>query len=72
MDISSMKILGWSQELVDAVNVLKDIIDKGAVKDPPLKGVDTYRMDQFSSASINISHCPPVGQTYISLISEEE
>ncbi len=72
MDIHSMKKLGWSQELIDAVNALKDIIDKGAVKEPPLKGLDAYKIDQVSSASINISHYPPVGQTYIHFSTEED
>ncbi len=72
MDIDSMKTLGWSQDLVDAVNALKDIIDKGAVKEAPLRGFDDYRIDQVSSTSINISHYPPVGQTYIRLNSEED
>mgnify|MGYP001559852688 CR=1 FL=1 len=72
MDIHSMKTLGWSQNLVDAVNALKDIIDKGAVKEAPLKGLDAYKIDQVSSASIDISHYPLVGQTYIHLSSEED
>lgn len=73
MDIHSMKTLGWSQELVDAVNALKDIIDKGAVKEPSLKGLDACKIDQvISSSSINISHYPPVGQTYIHFNTEED
>ena len=72
MDIHSMKTLGWSQNLVDAVNALKDIIDRGAVKKPPLKGLDAYKIEQVSSASINISHYPPVGQTHIRFSSEED
>ncbi len=72
MDIHSMKKLGWSQELIDAVNALKDIIEKGAVKEPPLKGLDVYKIDQVSSASINISHYQPVGQTYIHFSTEED
>jgi len=72
MDISSMKTLGWSQELIDAVNALKDIIDKGAVKDPLLKGINAYKIDQVSSDSINISHYLSVGQTYISFSTEED
>jgi len=72
MDIQSMKRLGWSQELVDAVNALKDIIDEGAVKEPSLKGIDAYKIGQVSSASIDISHYPPVGQTYICFSTEEK
>ncbi|OHE61173.1 MAG: hypothetical protein A2Z47_11140 [Thermodesulfovibrio sp. RBG_19FT_COMBO_42_12] len=72
MDIHSMKTLGWSQELIDAVNALKDIIDEGAVKEPSLKGLDAYKIEQVSSASINISHYLPVGQTYIHFSTEED
>ncbi len=65
MDVTSMKALGWSQELIDAINELKTIVERGAVKDPRLSGLDTYNIDQFSSTSINISLFPPVGQTHI-------
>ena len=72
MDIHSMKTLGWSQELIDAVNELKDIIDRGAVKEPLLRGFDAYKIEQGSSTSINISNYPSVGQTYIYFNTEED
>ncbi|MDP2167304.1 MAG: hypothetical protein Q8J64_03105 [Thermodesulfovibrionales bacterium] len=65
MDINLMKTQGWSQELLDAINTLKDIVDKGAVKEPPLEGLSVYKIHQFSSASIDILNYSPVGLTSI-------
>lgn len=67
-----MKKLGWSQDLVDAVKGLSDIIATGSLKEVPLKGLDDYKIEQFSSTTINTSHYPSVGQTFISLNSLED
>lgn len=70
MDTNIMKKLGWSQELIDAINDIKNILDKGSVKDKPLMNIELYNKEHFNSTTINATHYLPVGHNYISIKRE--
>ena len=66
MDSEMMKRLNWPQDLIDAINGIKKIVDEGSINSSSLKGIDL--LNNISSAtSIDATLCSPVGRNYISL-----
>ncbi len=65
MDTNTMKKLGWSQDLIAAIENIKKLLDEGSVKDKPLMNIDPYNKISLGDTSINTSHYSPVGHNYI-------
>ncbi|MDO8282535.1 MAG: hypothetical protein Q7U10_07930 [Thermodesulfovibrionia bacterium] len=69
MNNDSMKKLGWSQELIDSVNKIKTIVDKGAVNDKIITESDFFKIISTVSTSINTSLSFPAGNSQVGLKS---
>lgn len=66
MDSEMMKKLKWPQDLIDAINSIKKIVDEGSIDSSSLKGID-LRNSTSSTTSIDATLYSPVGHNYISL-----
>jgi len=66
MDSDMMKKLNWSQDLINAINDIKKIVDEGSIDSDSLKSLDLLN-NISSTTSIDATFCSPVGRNYISL-----
>ncbi len=71
MDNELMGKLGWSKELVDSFNAIRNIIDESPLVKEPYDIVGSYKREGLDSSSIIISNSLPVGHNYISFVNEE-